>query len=119
MNLYEEAVPTMVENAMQCGKAGGVVTSVPVLHATPGAFVAHSNNRRNTAQLQQSFATVKPTLVSGICQGGFQPSEETKTAMLNGHLSKEWTFLRQGKVGNTQQDGATAENFYDCKCVML
>lgn len=110
VNLYEEDVSTIVEDAMMCGKAGGVITSVPVLHATPGAFVSHSNNRRNGAQLQASFMDVNPTLTAGACAGSTQPSEEMKKAMMDGgSLSSQWTFLYQGK------DGSTAENFYDGK----
>lgn len=116
VDLYEESVSTLVEDAMMCGKAGGVVTSVPILHATPGAFVAHSNTRTNNAQLQRSFQDVSPTLASGTCAGGPQPSEAMKNAMLgNGTLSSQWTFLRQGRVGRTNQTGATAANFYDRK----
>jgi alkaline phosphatase len=108
VNLYEEDASTIVEDAMMCGKAGGVVTSVPVLHATPAAFVSHSNNRKNAAQLKASFKDVNPTLTMGACNGGTQPSEAHKESMLDGGaLSSSWTFLYQGK-GN-----ATADNFYD------
>lgn len=116
VDLYEEKVSTLVEDAMMCGKAGGVVTSVPVLHATPGAFVAHSNSRSNSQQLQRSFAAVNPTLAMGVCQGSLQPSESWKNSLLgNSSLSSQWTFLRQGRIGRTEMLGATAENFYDRK----
>ena len=45
-DLYENDVPTLVEEAMKCGKAAGVMSSVPTLHATPGAFITHSATRR-------------------------------------------------------------------------
>jgi alkaline phosphatase len=110
VNLYEEDVSTLVEDAMMCGKAGGVITSVPVLHATPGAFVTHSNNRRNGGQLQASFADVNPTFASGACQSSYQPSDEMKAAMMKGgSLSSQWTFLYQG------MEGSDADNFYDGK----
>ena len=58
VNLYEEDLSTIVEDAMKCGKAAGVVSSVPVLHATPGSFVVHSNYRKNGPQMQHSFEQV-------------------------------------------------------------
>jgi alkaline phosphatase len=94
-NLYEEKVSTLVEDAMMCGKAGGVVTSVPMLHATPGAFVVHSNNRSNRDQLRRSFMEVNPTLSSGVCGGRYYPTEEALESMRTGALSSQWTFLEQ------------------------
>ena len=58
VNLYEEDLSTIVEDAMKCGKAAGVISSVPVLHATPGSFVVHSNYRKNGEQMQKSFEKV-------------------------------------------------------------
>jgi alkaline phosphatase len=94
-NLYEEPVSTIVEDAMMCGKAGGVVTSVPLLHATPGAFVVHSNNRSNRDQLRRSFMEVNPTFASGVCGGRYYPTEEALESMRTGALSSQWTFLEQ------------------------
>jgi alkaline phosphatase len=42
-----EAVGNVTERARELGKAAGVVTSVPFTHATPAAFVAHDEHRRN------------------------------------------------------------------------
>merc|ERR1712179_689011 len=59
VDLYEEHVSTLVEDAMACGKAGGVVTSVPIFHATPGAFIIHTNYRVDGDELKRSFLDVK------------------------------------------------------------
>jgi alkaline phosphatase len=64
VDLYEEPVSTLVEDALYCGKAGGVVTSVPVFHATPAAFITHSNNRNAVDILRRNFLAVNPTFVS-------------------------------------------------------
>jgi len=98
VNLYEEDVTTIVEDAMKCGKAAGVISSVPVLHATPGSFVAHSNYRKNGSQLQKSFEKVNPTFVAGACASIYQPSEEHKNKMRpNGSLSNQWTLIEQNE----------------------
>ena len=108
VDLYEEDVSTIVEDAMTCGKSGGVVTSVPILHATPAAFIAHSNNRNSGFQLSKSFEFVNPTYASGTCVSSLVPSAAHRASMLpGGSLSSQWTFLYQGL------NNATAANFYD------
>jgi alkaline phosphatase len=94
-NLYEEDVSTLVEDAMYCGKAGGVVSSVPMFHATPGAFIIHTNFRSDRDSLRRSFERVNPTMASGACGGRYYPYPETLQSMRNGTLSSSWTFLEQ------------------------
>jgi alkaline phosphatase len=64
VDLYEESVSTLVEDAMFCKKAGGVVSSVPMFHATPAAFITHANSRGNVNTLRRNFLAVNPTLAS-------------------------------------------------------
>ena len=95
MNLYEEEVSTIVEDAMKCGKAAGVVSSKPILHATPGTFISHSNNRKHVDQLRRSFRQVNPTLASGTCASKMYPFPEDLQSMRDGPLSKTWTLFEQ------------------------
>jgi len=96
VNLYEEDLSTIVEDAMKCGKAAGVISSVPVLHATPGSFVVHSNYRKNGPQMQRSLEDVNPTYIAGGCAGRYQPSEEHKDKMReDGTLGRSWTIIEQ------------------------
>jgi len=96
VNLYEEDLSTIVEDAMKCGKAAGVISSVPVLHATPGSFVVHSNYRKNGPQMQRSLEDVNPTYIAGGCASRYQPSEEHKDKMREGgSLSSSWTIIEQ------------------------
>lgn len=110
-NLYEEDVPTIIEEAMLCDKAGGVVTTVPMLHATPAAFVTHTNSRGNRNELQRGFLNVNPTMASGVCARELYPSRfldkyrcGSLFQRLNvfnhgkgrcGALSRQWTVLTQ------------------------
>lgn len=64
LTLYEEKVSTLVEDAMYCGKAGGVISSVPIFHATPAAFIIHANYRSDREALRRGYLEVKPTAVS-------------------------------------------------------
>jgi alkaline phosphatase len=95
VDLYEEEVSTLVEDAMHCHKAGGVVSTVPVLHATPGAFVTHSNSRKNKEQLKRGFRKINPTLAIGVCGDGLYPYVDDLQAMRNGTLSSQWTLFEQ------------------------
>jgi alkaline phosphatase len=105
LDLYEQQVSTILEDAIRCGKAGGVVTSVPILHATPAAFMSHSNNRLNRDQIRQGFRSVNPTIVSGVCYSRYYPFPQDLESMQTGALSSQWTFLHQ-------QEGVLAEDFY-------
>ena len=95
VNLYEEDLSTIVEDAMMCGKAAGVISSVPVLHSTPGSFVTHSNYRKNGPQMQRGFEKINPTYAAGGCASRYQPSDSHKESMTEGGLSEMWTFIHQ------------------------
>lgn len=94
-NLYEREVETILEEATKCGMAGGVVTSVPMFHATPGAFIIHSNNRSNRDQLQTNWKKTNPSLVMGVCASRYYPYPEDLQSMMNGTLANQWTLLVQ------------------------
>ena len=66
-----------------------------MFHATPGAFVIHSNNRSNRDQLRTSWKTVNPTMISGVCGGRYYPYPEDLDSMRSGVLSSQWTLLEQ------------------------
>ncbi|ODG97966.1 alkaline phosphatase [Nostoc sp. KVJ20] len=77
VDIYEQKLTTIVEIAKQQGKSTGVVTSVPVSHATPGAAVSFVNRRNKydsdydpnkTNQdsiLQQALLNFQPNVILG------------------------------------------------------
>ena len=103
VNLYEEEVKTILEDAMSCGMSGGAISSVPILHATPAAFVAHSNDRKNHEQLRRSFRQVNPTLAIGTCAERLFPYENDLESMRNGAMSSLWTLF-EIKDSNTTSE---------------
>ena len=103
LNLYEEEVKSILSEAMGCGMSGGVVSSVPILHATPAAFIAHSNDRDDHEELSRSFLQVNPTLAMGTCSDKLHPSESDLESMRNGPLSSHWTLF-EVKGSNTTAD---------------
>lgn len=73
VDVYEQPVETVLETAQSEGKAVGVVSSVPVSHATPAAPAAHVNNRNDYDDdypeldtiLQQMLLETQPDLILG------------------------------------------------------
>jgi alkaline phosphatase len=51
VDLYQQPVKNVVEAAEELGKSTGVITSVPISHATPAGFVAHNVSRNDYAGL--------------------------------------------------------------------
>ena len=101
VDLYEKPTTTIAEAALECGKSAGVISSVPMLHATPAAFVSHSNNRNDDKQLSRSMLRVNPTLIMGACPGNSQPTPEQMDELRAGKHGK-WTVLAH----NTSVSGA-------------
>lgn len=100
VTLYEEKVSTLVEDAMYCGKAGGVISSVPIFHATPAAFMIHSNYRSDREALRKGYLEVKPTAVSGIycnrlnCKSAPREKQLIYSALFRCHTGC-WCLWRQ------------------------
>lgn len=92
----------MVEKAMLCGKSGGTITSVPMLHATPAAFISHSNHRNNGPQMQRTMMeVVNPSFAAGACVSrnypggrfGTEHNIDYMSKIMNGDYGK-WTVVR-------------------------
>lgn len=61
-----QPLTTALEILAQQGKATGLVTSVPILHATPAAFAAHVEHRKEAQAIAQDYLTVtRPDLLLG------------------------------------------------------
>ncbi len=77
VDIYEQKLKTIVEIAKEQSKSTGVVTSVPVSHATPGAAVSFVNRRNKydsdydpnklnqDSILQQALLNFKPNVILG------------------------------------------------------
>jgi alkaline phosphatase len=125
VDIFEQPLETILKTAANQGKSTGLVTSVPVDHATPGAAAANVN-RRNKYDgdyptldniLQQELRIYQPTVILGgghpltgassqPLPGGVEPPTKfeyiTKTTYAE--LSKNpnqnrynYTFLERGK----------------------
>ncbi len=125
VDIWEKPLETILKSAADRGKSTGIVTSVPVDHATPGAAAANVN-RRNKYDgdypsldniLQQELRIYQPTVILG---GGhpltgasseslpigvepptkFEYITKTTYAQLSknpNHNRYQYTFLERGK----------------------
>lgn len=59
--------PTLVDVARKHGMKTGIITNVPLNHATPGAFYAHEINRRMYNQIADSLVQAPLDFVGGGC----------------------------------------------------
>jgi alkaline phosphatase/secreted PhoX family phosphatase len=62
VDIFEEAVITLAEVALNAGKSAGVVSSVPINHATPGAAIAHVSHRNKYHEESVKDANGDPIL---------------------------------------------------------
>ena len=61
-----QPIKTILEHLQEKGKATGLVTTVPITHATPAGFGAHSRARSNYSDIANDYMTqTRPNLLFG------------------------------------------------------
>jgi alkaline phosphatase len=88
VDIYEQPLQTILTTAALNGKSTGLVTSVPIDHATPGAAAAAVNRRGKydsdfpslDSILQQELSVYQPT----VLLGGGHPLSNTATPLPTG-----------------------------------
>jgi alkaline phosphatase len=61
-----EPIRTILEQLKEQGKATGLVTTVPLTHATPAGFGAHTDNRGNYSDIAQDYLKqTRPNILFG------------------------------------------------------
>ncbi|MEM7555349.1 MAG: alkaline phosphatase [Cyanobacteria bacterium P01_A01_bin.84] len=97
VDIYEQRQVSILEQAAQAGKSTGLVTSVPISHATPGAAASFVNQRGKYDApkpdldniLQQTLTIFKPTVILG----GGHPFDLGNATDLGG--SYDWRYVTQ------------------------
>jgi len=97
------AVENLLEAAEKRGRATGVVTSVPISHATPAGFVAHVARRNNyRAIAQQMLLESAVDVIAGAGHPRFD-DDGRPHSLLNEYDyvggKATWQLLKQGKAG--------------------
>ncbi|MBW4510257.1 MAG: alkaline phosphatase [Scytonematopsis contorta HA4267-MV1] len=110
VDIYEQPVTSILQKAALDGKATGLVTSVPITHATPGAAVSFVNRRNKydsnlpitDSILQQALGIFKPN----VLLGGGHPLDQSNTTAVSGTANytyiqnSTYTELKNNPTGN-------------------
>ncbi|MBU7586349.1 MAG: alkaline phosphatase [Nostoc sp. TH1S01] len=121
VDIYERKLTTILEIAQQQGKATGLVTSVPVSHATPAAAASFVNRRskydsvynpalsNQDSILQQTLLNFKPNVLLG---GGhpldFQNRSNTGPAYTYEYITQDtYEHLRNNPTPEANRYGYT------------
>lgn len=100
VDIYEQPLETILATAAMTGRSTGLVTSVPIDHATPGAAAATVNRRAKYDGefpdldniLQQELRIYQPT----VLLGGGHPLSNTTNPLPNGvEPPRDYTFVSQ------------------------
>ncbi len=97
VDIFEQPLETILETAAMGGKSTGIVSSVPIDHATPGAAAANVNRRNKYDAdfpnldniLQQELRVFQPTVILG----GGHPDSNTKAPLPNG-VEPDYTYIK-------------------------
>ena len=121
VDIYEKPLKTILQTASELGKSTGVVTSVPITHATPGAAVSGVNRRSKYDEdypalddiLQQALRADLPQ------QPGYEGRLYLPTVMLGGGHPLDYqntaaasTIVPKGFAG-APYDGYIKESTYN------
>jgi alkaline phosphatase len=101
VDIFENPVESVLAKAALAGKSTGLVTSVPIDHATPAAAAANVNNRNkfdngyaDTALdsiLQQELRIYQPT----VLLGGGHPLSSSATGLPAGVEPRDNTYIKE------------------------
>ncbi|WP_310489543.1 alkaline phosphatase [Chamaesiphon sp. VAR_69_metabat_338] len=117
VDIFENPVESVLSKAAQVGKSTGLVTSVPIDHATPAAAAANVNNRNkfdngydDTALdsiLQQELRVYQPT----VLLGGGHPLSSTGNVLPSGVEPRDNTYIKESTYQELSKNPTS--NIYD------
>ena len=73
LDTLQRPFETILEAAKNKGKASGIISTSSVTHATPAAFVAHTDSRAKEFEIAEQFLDVSPDVVIGGGTNYFLP----------------------------------------------
>ncbi|MGL5390520.1 MAG: alkaline phosphatase [Shewanella sp.] len=101
VDTQKQPLPTLLEKAKALGLSTGIAVSSQINHATPAAFLAHNESRKNYDALAQSYLATNADVLLGGGQKYFSP--ELLTQFTNKgyqHITQieELASIKQPKV---------------------
>ncbi|MEI6445859.1 MAG: alkaline phosphatase, partial [Nostocales cyanobacterium ELA583] len=115
VDIFEDPVESVLSRAASVGKSTGLVTSVPIDHATPAAAAANVNNRNKFDGdlpaldniLQQELRIFQPT----VLLGGGHPLSNTGNPLPTGVEPRDNTYIKESTYQELSKKPTT--NIYD------
>jgi alkaline phosphatase len=116
VDIFEDDLESVLVKAAEEGKSTGLVTSVPIDHATPGAAAANVNRRNKYDDdfpaidniLQQELRTYQPT----VLLGGGHPLSSPADLLPNGvEPNRDNTYIKPSTY--TELSTKPTSNIYD------
>jgi alkaline phosphatase len=115
VDIFEKPVESILSRAASVGKSTGLVTSVPIDHATPAAAAANVNNRNKFDGdlpaldniLQQELRIFQPT----VLLGGGHPLSNTGNPLPTGVEPRDNTYIKESTYQELSKKPTT--NIYD------
>ena len=104
----QQPVELVTERAAALGKATGLVTTVPVSHATPAGFGAHDVERDNYKAITNDYLGSDLDVVMGAGHPLYTDDHATAEAKYKYISKADWAALTSGATPFTFVDDATA-----------
>ncbi len=120
VDIFEQNLESILATANKSGKSTGLVTSVPIDHATPAAAAANVNRRGKYDGefpsidniLQQELREYQPT----VLLGGGHPLSTTADAALPDGVEPDFTYIREStynELSNNPNSNIYGYNFLE------
>ncbi|MBD2096114.1 alkaline phosphatase [Trichocoleus sp. FACHB-591] len=120
VDIFEQPLETILATANTLGKSTGLVSSVPIDHATPGAAAANVNRRSKYDDefpgldniLQQELRVYQPT----VLLGGGHPLSSVDEAALPEGVEPDFTFITEStyqELSNNPNSNLYGYNFLE------
>lgn len=108
MDFAGNPIENASEVAKRAGKSAGVVSTVPISHATPAGFAAHNVARGNYDEIAREMLTKsRLDVIMGAGHPEYddnhQPAKQAATRYVGG--DETWAALKAGKLTGADADG--------------
>ncbi len=91
----KKPIQTILEYLQKQGKATGLVTTVPITHATPAGFGAHTNHREKYSNIANDYLTqTRPNILFGAYYKNGKGMTETKATKAGYEVVKTWKQMQ-------------------------
>ena len=114
VGLDKQPLENLCQAAKRLGKRAGVITSVPLSHATPAGFLAHNSGRGSYAEIATEMVTVSAAdVVMGAGHPDFDDNGQKRAKPDYQYVGgeKTWAQAKAGEAGADADGDGKADPF--------